>query len=155
MAFYSRKTSATFAEVVECVTENLRRQGFGVTTTIDLKDTFRKLLDVRFRNYKIIGACNPEFAYSAVSLESHLGALLPCNVVIQEHENGEVEVTASNPLDNLEPALKTHSLDTLADKIDKRLRLVIDELHHHVDEDSAETLPTSRDSYPAKVPSFG
>lgn len=81
-----------------------------------------------FRNYKILGACNPQFAYKAVSLESHMGIMLPCNVVVQEHENGEVEITAVNPLENMDQALNTTILKDLAIEIGIRLRAAIDHI---------------------------
>ena len=97
MAYYSRTLKMPFQEVLNKVTQNLEHQGFGVITSIDVQDTFQKKLNIGFRKYRILGACNPQFAYKAISLESHMGIMLPCNVVVQEHENGEVEMTfASN-----------------------------------------------------------
>jgi uncharacterized protein (DUF302 family) len=106
MAYYSRKLKMPFQEVINRVTQNLQLQGFGVITTIDVQDTFQKKLNINFRNYRILGACNPQFAYKAISLESHMGIMLPCNIVVQEHENGEVEVSAINPLENLDKTFK-------------------------------------------------
>lgn len=123
---YSRKLRMPFDKVVAKITLALQQQGFGIITTIDLKDTFKKKLDVGFRNYKILGACNPKFAYQAISLESHIGVMLPCNIVVQEHENGEIEVSAINPMENLD---KTTVLTDIAEEVNKRLQASLDVLH--------------------------
>lgn len=142
MALLSRKLSLPFNEVVTRVTANLKEQGFGVITTIDMQDTFKQKLNVGFRNYKILGACNPNFAYKAISLESQIGVLLPCNIVIQEHENGEVEVSAVNPSENIERVFTSSQLRELANDAGNRLREAIDDLHHDVHEKHIEALPT-------------
>jgi uncharacterized protein (DUF302 family) len=129
MAYYSRKLKMPFQEVVNKVIQNLQLQGFGVITTIDIQDTFQKKLNIGFRNYKILGACNPQFAYKAISLESHMGIMLPCNVVVQEHENGEVEVSAINPLENLDKTFNTTQLVDLSTEIGIRLRAAVDYIH--------------------------
>lgn len=126
MAYYSKKLKIPFEEVVNKVTQNLQLQGFGVITTIDIQDTFQKKLNVSFRNYKILGACNPQFAYKVITLESHMGVMLPCNVVIQEHENGEVEVSAINPLENLDKTFNTTQLVDLSREIGIRFRAAVD-----------------------------
>ena len=105
--YYSRKIKIPFEEAVQKITRNLQEQGFGIITHIDLTETLKQKLDLDFRKYKILGACNPEFAYKAVSLESHIGLMLPCNVVIQEHENNEVEISAISPLQTIDKA--THN----------------------------------------------
>lgn len=127
--YYSRKLKIPFAEVQEKLTESLKKQGFGVITTIDMTDTFKQKLNVNFRNYKIIGACNPQFAYKAVTLESHIGVMLPCNIVIQQHENDEVEVSAINPMETMDKATTTAQLKELAAEVSDRLRNAIDDLH--------------------------
>jgi uncharacterized protein (DUF302 family) len=126
MAYYSRKLKMPFQDVLDTITQNLEHQGFGVVTTIDVRDTFKKNLNVGFRNYKILGVYNPLYAYKAISLESHMGVMLPCNIVIQEHENGEVEVSAINPLENLDKSLNTTPLVDLATEIGVRLRAAVD-----------------------------
>lgn len=142
MAYYSRKLRLPFQEVLSKVTDNLKQQGFGIITTIDVQETFKQKLNVAFRNYKILGACNPQFAYKAISLESHIGVMLPCNIVVQEHENGEVEVSAMNPLENIENALNTTQLAELATEVGNKLRAAIDDLHRDISEAHAEALPT-------------
>lgn len=141
MAHYSRKLKMPFQDVLSKVTQNLQQQGFGIITTIDVQDTFKQKLNVNFRNYKILGACNPNFAYKAISLESHIGVILPCNVVVQEHENGEVEVTAVNPLENLDKAFSTDQLIDLATEVGNRLREAIDNLQRDNPEKHPEALP--------------
>ena len=142
MSYYSRKVKLPFELVVKRVTDNLRQQGFGIVTTIDLHDTFRQKLDVGFRRYKILGACNPQFAYEAVTVESHVGVMLPCNVVVQEHENGEVEVSAINPTENIDRVFTNSQLRDLAREVGNRLREAIDNLHRDVPETHVEALPT-------------
>lgn len=141
MIYSSRKLKMPFQEVLERVKKNLQEQGFGIVTTIDLRDTFKQKLHIDFRNYKILGACNPQFAYKAVSLESHMGIMLPCNVIVQEHENGEVEVSAVNPLENIDRAFNTTELTELAEEAGKRLRSAMDDLHREAPEEHCEALP--------------
>ena len=141
MAYYVRKIRMPFQEVLEKVTENLKSQGFGVITSIDVQDTFNKTLNIKFRNYKILAACNPQFAYKAISMESHLGMMLACNIVVQEHENGEVEVSGINPLDNIDSAFNTTLLKTLAQEVGNKLRVTIDYLEKEVPTVHAEALP--------------
>jgi uncharacterized protein (DUF302 family) len=123
---YTRKIKKPFEEVVDEVTAGLQKQGFGIITTIDLKDTLKNKLGIDFRKYKILGACNPEFAYKVVSLESHMGLMLPCNVLVQEHENGEVEVSAINPLQQLKESTNP-DIEAIATEVGGRLRTAIDE----------------------------
>lgn len=128
MALYSRILKVPFAEAVERTTESLKAQGFGIITTIDIRDVFKQKLNIDFENYKILGACNPDMAYKAINVESHMGLMLPCNVVVQEHGNGEVEVSSISPLDILYKPLVTPSLTNLATAIDDKLRTAIDNL---------------------------
>jgi uncharacterized protein (DUF302 family) len=141
MPYYSRKLTLPFQDVLERVTKNLQQQGFGTITVLDVRDTFKQKLSIDFRNYKILSACNPQFAYKAISLESHLGIMMPCNVVVQEHENGEVEVTVVNPLESLDKGIRTALLNDLAAEVDNRLRAAIDNLHRLRAEPHIEALP--------------
>ncbi|MFA5701303.1 MAG: DUF302 domain-containing protein, partial [Desulfuromonas sp.] len=95
--YYSKKVQADFEEVVSRVTQALKEEGFGILTQIDVKDTLKKKLDVEFRNYRILGACNPPFAYQALQAEDKVGTMLPCNVIVQETLQGEVEIAAIDP----------------------------------------------------------
>jgi uncharacterized protein (DUF302 family) len=94
---FSKKVVLPFGKAIERVTEALQKQGFGIITSIDMKKTFKNKLNADFRNYTILGACNPEYAHKGLSAEDRLGVFLPCNVVVQEHDNGEVEISMINP----------------------------------------------------------
>jgi uncharacterized protein (DUF302 family) len=93
----SKIVNLSYDEAVARATEELANEGFGILTEIDVRATLKKKLDADFRNYIILGACNPPFAYKALQAENKIGALLPCNVIVQEHEDGRVEVSAMNP----------------------------------------------------------
>lgn len=155
MAYYSRKLKIPFQDVLDKVVLNLQHQGFGVVTTIDIKDTFKRKLNIGFRNYKILGVCNPEFAYKAISLESHMGVMLPCNVVVQEHENDEVEISAINPLENIKTPFNTSQLLGLATSVGDKLRAAIDNIHREIPVDHTEALPTGRSTENMKGPMHG
>lgn len=94
---FSKKVFLPFDQVIHKVILELKKQGFGIVSTIDLNETFKKKLGVDFRNYTILGACNPQYAYESLLEEDKLGVFLPCNVVVQEHENGEAEISVVNP----------------------------------------------------------
>ena len=94
---FSKKVLFSFNKAIERTTEELKKQGFGIITSIDLKKTFKTKLNVDFRNYIILGACNPQYAYEGLLEEDKLGIFVPCNVVVQEHDNGEVEISVINP----------------------------------------------------------
>lgn len=129
MSYYFNKTvrGKNFDEVTEMVKSELKTEGFGIITEIDLKDTFRKKLEIEFRNYKILGACNPHFAHKALELENKIGVFLPCNVVIDELEPGVVEVSAVDPVASM-ISVKNESLGSTATGIQQKLRSVIDRL---------------------------
>ena len=141
MEYYSRKLKAPFQEVLEKMIQNLNKEGFGIIATIDLQEAFLNTLNVCFRNYKILVACNPHFAYRAVSMESHLGIMLPCNVVIQEHENSEVEVSAVSPFLNIDQSFNTLSLKDLGHETGIRLRGAIDSIEDDHIPGRSEALP--------------
>ena len=99
MSYYFTKiVDASFDEAVEKVTEELKKEGFGILTEIDVKETLKKKLNVDFRRYKILGACNPPFAYKALTAENKIGTMLPCNVIVQEISGRQVEITAIDPI---------------------------------------------------------
>lgn len=99
MTYYFAKTlKLGFEDAVERVTEALKREGFGIITAIDVKDTLKKKIGVEFRNYRILGACNPALAFEALQLEDKVGTMLPCNVIVQELRPNEVEVAAIDPV---------------------------------------------------------
>ncbi len=114
---------ATFEEAVEKVTVALKREGFGVLTQIDVKDTLKKKLDVDFRRYMILGACNPSLAHQALTVDPQIGLLLPCNVVVQEAPQGGVIVSIADPR-SMFTLVKTPALTPIVDEADTRLRRV-------------------------------
>ena len=125
MQYYiSTKLGMPFDEAIELVTEKLKEHGFGVLTEIDVKATMKKKLDVDFYNYKILGACNPPFAYKALLAEDKIGVMLPCNVIVQEKEKGTVEVSAVDPRASMQ-AVENPALSDIADEITNRLENVI------------------------------
>lgn len=125
---YSRMLRQPFDEVVVCVLQNLHDHGFNLVNAIDVKEDLKAELKVNFRNYKILTTCHTLLSYKAISLEPHVGVLLPCNVVVQEHENGEVEISALNPLEMLDKNMVTPSLELVALEISNHLRTAIDSL---------------------------
>lgn len=141
--YYSRRLRVPFDHAVQRIMAHLQQQGFGIITNIDLKDVLKQNLNVDFRAYRILAAYNPEFAYKAVSLESHLGLMLPCNIVVQEHENHEVEVSAISPLETIDSAATTPQLVAIAHEVSNRLRTAVDNLHRSKSEPShPQALPT-------------
>lgn len=122
--YFSKTISGDFDQVVEKVTEELKKEGFGVLTEIDIKTTLKKKLDVDFYNYRILGACNPPFAYQALQAEDKIGAMLPCNVIIQERKPGEIEVSAVDPVASMQ-AVKNEKLAEIATEIKSKLKKVI------------------------------
>lgn len=128
MSYYFSKTLNTdFDTAISRVTEELKKEGFGVLTEIDVKETFKKKLDLDFRKYRILGACNPNFAFEAIRSEDKVGTMLPCNVVVQEHEDGKIEVSAIDPIASM-MAIKNDSLGEVASSVSDKLRRVIENL---------------------------
>jgi uncharacterized protein (DUF302 family) len=123
----SKKVSTNFNDTLGQVADALKGEGFGIISEIDLKDKFREKLQVDFRNYKILGACNPAYAHEAIGMEDKIGLMLPCNVLVQEHENGQVEVSAINPLASI-GNLGNAELMKLAELITQKLRAAINKL---------------------------
>ncbi len=129
MSYYFNKVlkNTGFDETVEKVTEELKKEGFGVLTEINVSETLKKKIDVDFKKYKILGACNPQFAYKALSSEDKIGVFLPCNVVVEENENGEVEVSAVDPVASM-ISVKNENLGGLASEVRQKLIRVIENL---------------------------
>lgn len=113
--------------LVPKVTEALKAEGFGVLTEIDVKATFKKKLDRDFRPYRILGACNPNFAFMALSTEPNIGAMLPCNVVLQENAPGKVMVSAVDPVSSM-AGVGNPDLVTIAAQVREKLQRVIESL---------------------------
>ncbi len=128
MSYYkAKKVSYNFDEAIEKVTSELKEEGFGILTEIDVKETLKKKLDVDFRKYKILGACNPPYAHKALQAEDKIGTMLPCNVIVQETDDGKVEVAAVNPMESMK-AVQNDQLGEIATEITNRLNRVIDKL---------------------------
>jgi uncharacterized protein (DUF302 family) len=124
---FSKVLSMPFEEAISKVTEALKKEGFGILTEIDVKATMKKKLEVEFRNYKILGACNPSLAYQALQVEDKIGTMLPCNVVVQQHSDSEVEVSAVDPVASMQ-AIENPGLHHLAEQVRDKLKAVIDSL---------------------------
>jgi uncharacterized protein (DUF302 family) len=125
MAYYFTKTvSMPFYRAVERVKEELRREGFGVLTEIDVKDTLKKRLGVNFREYRILGVCNAPFAYQALGEEDKIGTMLPCNIIVQRVSRNEVEVAAIDPVASMQ-AVENPNLAEVAEKVQKMLKDVV------------------------------
>lgn len=128
MTYYINKTiSANFEETIDTVTEKLKKEGFGVLSEIDIQHKLNEKLDVDFRKYKILGACNPESAYKAIQQEDKIGVMLPCNVIVQEVGENRVEVAAVNPLASM-MAVNNKELKVIAKEIKTKLEKVISSL---------------------------
>ena len=128
MSYYFSKTlSAPFEEAVRRVTDALKREGFGIITEIDVKETLKKKLDVDFRNYRILGACNPALAHEALQLEDKVGTMLPCNIVVQETAQDRTEVAAIDPVASMQ-AIDNPRLKEAAEKVQAKLRKVVEAL---------------------------
>ncbi len=117
----------SFEEVLAAVKDGLAKEGFGIPSEVNMKETFKMKLDVDFKNYIILGACNPSSALKAVQSEKNIGTLLPCSVVVQEHENGEVEVAAVDPIASM-MAVKNNTVQSIAIEIARKLESVIEDL---------------------------
>jgi len=117
----------SFEEAIKKTKEALKNEGFGVLTEIDMKSTLKEKLDVNFYNYKILGACNPTFAYQAILKEDKIGTMLPCNIIVQEKEKGIIEVAAVNPVASMQ-AIKNKDLITISKEVQEKLEKVIQSL---------------------------
>ena len=117
----------SFDDAVKKVVEELKKEGFGVLTDIDVQTTLKKKLDVDFRKYRILGACNPPFAYKALQAERRIGTMLPCNVIVQETESGQIEVSAIDPIASMR-AIENSNLREIADQIQAKLKKVVERL---------------------------
>ena len=128
MRYYFSKTIKTdFEDAVARVREALKKEGFGVLTEIDVKTTLKKKLDADFRKYLILGACNPSFAYKALMAEDKIGTMLPCNVVVQEVSDGNIEVAAIDPVASMQ-AVQNSELEGIAGQVREKLKGVVQSL---------------------------
>jgi uncharacterized protein (DUF302 family) len=128
MSYYvSRTVDLAFEEAVQRAVDALQREGFGVLTEIDVKETLKKKLGVTFRDYKILGACNPPIAYRALQAESMIGTLLPCNVIVQDVGEGRSGVAAIDPVASMQ-AVQNPKLAQIAEEVRAKLKRVVDQL---------------------------
>jgi uncharacterized protein (DUF302 family) len=128
MTYYFSKTlNVSFDEAVTKVTEELKKEGFGILTDIDVQGALKKKLNVDFRKYRILGACNPPFAYQALQAEDKIGTMLPCNVIVQEIVEGKVEIAAIDPVASM-MAIENPKLSNIAEQVQNKLRKVIENL---------------------------
>jgi len=124
---FSKTISLPFDEAIETVTAALMERGFGVLSTIDVKETLKSKIDVDFRPYTILGACNPNFAYQALQSENKIGLMLPCNVIVQQTDDGRVEVSAVDPVASMQ-AIENAALGGIAQEVQGLLKATIDAL---------------------------
>ena len=124
---FSKVLGVPFDEAVSRVTEALSKEGFGVLTDIDVAATLKKKLGQDFRPYRILGACNPQLAYRALTLEDKIGTMLPCNVIVQQREGGKVEVSAVDPVASMQ-AIDNPDLGEVAKEVRAKLSRVVDSL---------------------------
>ncbi|MCL4272147.1 MAG: DUF302 domain-containing protein [Anaerolineales bacterium] len=125
--YFNKTVGLSFEDAIAKVTEELKKEGFGILTEIDMAGTMKKKLDVDIRPYKILGACNPPFAYKALQAESHIGIYLPCNVIVQDVGDGKTEVAAVDPLVAMSQ-VENPALETVAKDVQAKLQRVIDNL---------------------------
>ena len=125
--YYSKIVNEDFDKVIEKVTGELKKEGFGILSDIDMQGALKKKLDVDYKKYRILGACNPQFAYKALQSEDKIGTMLPCNVIVQEHEDGKVEVSAVDPAASM-MGVKNESLTGIAGEVGVMLQRAINNL---------------------------
>jgi len=125
--YFNKVVDMTFDETIEKVTEELKKEGFGVLTEIDVTGTLKKKIDVEFRKYRILGACNPNFAHKALLEEDKIGTMLPCNVIVQEKSDGKIEVAAVDPTASMQ-AIQSDKLGEIASQVKSKLKQVIENL---------------------------
>lgn len=124
---FSKVVDSSFEQAIAQVTESLKQDGFGILTEIDAQAAFKKKLNAEFRPYKILGACHPQIAYEMLNLDDKAGVLYPCNVVVQEHANGQVEVSAIDPLSMFLPVDNPKARE-IAIAASEKMQRVIDRL---------------------------
>ena len=122
---FNKEVNLNFSQAIGRIKEELQKEGFGVITEVDLKTKFKEKLGLDFRNYTILGACNPALAYKAIEQEENIGVLLPCNILVQEHQDGRVEIAAINPMESI-GAVGKDALIPLAAKVSQNLKSVIE-----------------------------
>ena len=125
--YFAKVLELSFDEAMQAVTDALKREGFGILTQIDVRATLKEKLGVEFPEYRILGACNPPFAHRALTSESRIGLMLPCNVIVRKTEAGTVEVAAVDPVASM-AAVDNSELGAVADQVREKLRAVVESL---------------------------
>ena len=125
--YFDKKLEFSYEKALGRVTQELKKEGFGILTEIDVKETLKKKLNVDFRKYTILGACNPPFAYQALQAEEKIGLMLPCNVIVQETSDGGTEVSAIDPVASMQ-AIENPKLQEVAQQVRAKLKKVIDQV---------------------------
>lgn len=125
--YFNKTLDLPFDKAIERVTDELKKEGFGVLTEIDVQTTLKKKLDVDFRPYRILGACNPPFAHQALQAEKNIGLMLPCNVIVQDTGDGKIEVAAIDPLVAMS-RVENPDLEPVAKEVQSKLKRVIENL---------------------------
>ena len=125
--YFSKILNVSFEEAILKVTDELRKEGFGILTDIDVKEALKKKLNVDFKKYRILGACNPPFDYQALQAEDKIGTMLPCNVIVQELADGKVEIAAVDPVASMQ-AIENPKLKNIAEQVRDKLKKVIENL---------------------------
>jgi len=125
--YFSKTLTASFDEAIQRTTDELKTEGFGIISEINMHDKFKEKLGVDFKKYRILGACNPAYAYKAVQLEEKIGTMLPCNIIVIDKENGTIEVSAVNPIASM-MAIHNPALEPIAAEVTGKLKKVIEAL---------------------------
>ena len=125
--YYTKELNSSFEDALAKTKQALVEKGFGVISEIDLKEKFKEKLNLEFREYRILGACNPKMAYQAIEQEDKIGVLLPCNVVVQERLDGKIEVSAVNPMETMS-AVQNSNLELIAKEVSSKLNEAINSL---------------------------
>ena len=125
--YFNTVLECSFDDAIELVTDELTREGFGILSEIDVQAALKKKLNVDFKKYKILGACNPPYAYQALQVEEKIGTMLPCNVIVLEKEDGRIEVAAIDPVASMK-AIANPQLQNIADQVQAKLKKVIESL---------------------------
>jgi uncharacterized protein (DUF302 family) len=125
--YFSKTLTASFDEAVQRTTDLLKTEGFGIISEINIHEKLKEKLGIDFKKYRILGACNPGYAYKALQMEDNIGTMLPCNVVVIDQGNGKTEVSAVNPVASM-MAIQNNELGSIALEITEKLKRVIESL---------------------------
>ena len=129
MSYYFNKilSSGSFEEAIQRVSDELQKEGFAVITEIDVTKIFKEKINVDFKKYRILGACNPHFAHQALLSEDKVGLFLPCNIVVQENENGQIEIAAVDPIASM-MSVENDNLEEFGLTVREKMMQIIDNL---------------------------